>query len=82
VPGAGAVGVDDASVEVVDPARVPAIEGVKVRPLDPAKRARELEEALPRPPDGPENLDFERWDAGPAEVAGGRSGDGRPDRVP
>jgi hypothetical protein len=59
VPGTGAVGVDDASVEVVDLARVPAIDGVKVRPLDPAKRARELKEALPSTPDRPENLDFE-----------------------
>jgi hypothetical protein len=60
MPGAGTVGVDDASLEVVDPAEVPATEGVTVRPLDPAKRARELKESLPRTPDRPENLDFER----------------------
>ena len=59
-PWAGRVGVDDAGLEVVDPAKVPAIEGVKVRPLDPAKRARELKEALPSAPDRPENLYFER----------------------
>jgi hypothetical protein len=60
VPGAGTVGVDDASLEVVDPAKVPATAGATVRPLDPAKRARELKEALPSTPDRPENLDFER----------------------
>jgi hypothetical protein len=59
-PRTGTFGVDDASLEVVDPAEVPATEGVTVRPLDPAKRARELKEALPRTPDRPENLDFER----------------------
>jgi hypothetical protein len=59
-PGAGTLGVDDASLEVVDPAAVPATEGATVRPLDPAKRAGELKEALPRTPDRPENLDFER----------------------
>ena len=58
--GAGTLGVDDASLEVVDPAKVPATEGVTVRPDDPAKRARELKEALPRTPDRPENLDFEQ----------------------
>ena len=59
-PGAGTLGVDDASLEVVDPAKVPATEGVNVRPDDPAKRARELKESLPSTPDRPENLDFER----------------------
>jgi hypothetical protein len=59
-PGAGTLGVDDASLEVVDPAEVPATEGATVRPLDPAKRARELKESLPSTPDRPENLDFER----------------------
>ncbi len=54
------LGVDDASLEVVDPAKVPATEGATVRPLDPAKRARELKESLPSTPDRPENLDFER----------------------
>jgi hypothetical protein len=60
VPGAGTLGVDDVSLEVVDPAKVPATEGATVRPLDPVKRARELAEALPKTPDRPENLDFER----------------------
>jgi hypothetical protein len=60
VPEAGTVGVDDASLKVVAPAKVLASERVKVRPLDPAKRARELKEALPSTPDRPENLDFER----------------------
>jgi hypothetical protein len=59
-PGAGTIGVDDASLEVVDPAEFPATEGVTVRPLDPAKRARELKESLPSTLDRPENLDFER----------------------
>ena len=59
-PGAGTLGVNDASLEVVDPAEVPATEGVTVRPLDPAKRARELKESLPSTPDRLENLDFER----------------------
>ncbi len=59
-PGAGTLGVDDASLEVVDPAKVAATEGVRTRPDDPAKRARELKEALPSTPDRPENLDFER----------------------
>jgi hypothetical protein len=35
-PGAGTLGFDDASLEVVDPAEVPATEGVTVLPLDPA----------------------------------------------
>ncbi len=60
VPGAGTLGVDDASLEVVDPAKVPATEGVTIRPDDPVKRVRELKEALPRTPDRPQNLDFER----------------------
>ena len=59
-PGAGTLGVDDACLEVVDPAEVPTTEGVTIRPLDPAKRARELKESLPSTPDRPENLDFER----------------------
>ena len=59
-PGAGTLGVDDARLEVVDPAQVPATEGVRIRPDDPAKRARELKEALPRTPERPENLNFER----------------------
>jgi hypothetical protein len=59
-PGAGTLDVDDASLEVVNPAEVQATEGSMVRPLDPAKRARELAEALPKTPDQPENLDFER----------------------
>jgi hypothetical protein len=59
-PGAGTLGVDDASLEVVDPAKVPPTEGATVRPLDPAKRARELKESLPSTPDRPHNLDFER----------------------
>jgi hypothetical protein len=58
--GAGTLGVDDASLEVVDPAKIPATEGVKVVRRDPAQRARELEETLPRTPDRPANLDFER----------------------
>ena len=80
--GAGTLGVDDASLEVVDPAKVPATEGATVQPLDPAKRARKLKESLPSTPDRPENLDFERQAAGPAAGAGGRAGEGRPDRVP
>jgi hypothetical protein len=59
-PGAGKIGVDDASLEVVDPAKVPTTEGVRIRSDDPAKRARELKEALPTTPDRPENLNFER----------------------
>jgi hypothetical protein len=59
-PGAVTLGVDDASLEVVDPAEVPATEGVRIRSDDPAKRARDLKEALPSTPDRPENLDFER----------------------
>lgn len=59
-PGAGTLAVDDATLEVVDPADVPRTEGATVRPLDPAKRARELKESLPKTPDRPENLDFER----------------------
>jgi hypothetical protein len=59
-PGAGTLGVDDASLEVVDPAEVPATEGVMVRPVETARRAREPAEALPKTPDRPENLDFER----------------------
>jgi hypothetical protein len=60
VPGAGTVGADDASLEVVAPAKVPATEGVQVRPVDSAKQARELLEVLPKTPDRSENLDFER----------------------
>jgi hypothetical protein len=36
--GAGTLGADDASLEVVNPAEVPATEGVTALPLDPAKR--------------------------------------------
>jgi hypothetical protein len=80
-PGAGTLRVDDASLEVVDPAKVPATEGVTIRSLDPVKRARELKESLPSTPDRPENLDFERQQVGPAAGAGGRAGDRRPDRA-
>ena len=58
--GAGTLGVDDASLEVVDPAKVPATEGVRIRADDPVKRVRELKEALPGTPDRPQDLDFER----------------------
>jgi hypothetical protein len=59
-PGAGTLGVDDASLEDVDPAEVPAAEGVTVLPLDPANRAREQKKSLLRTTDRPENLGFER----------------------
>ena len=58
--GAGTLGVDDVSVEVVDPAKIavsPESETVKVAR---EKRSRELAEAYPKLPEKPENLDFER----------------------
>jgi hypothetical protein len=58
--GAGTLGVDDASLEIVDPAKVP----VTAKPGDsrpnPEQRARELAEAYKTLSDRPENLDFER----------------------
>ena len=58
--GAGSVGVDDASVEVVDPAKVPLTPKSEVAQPNLEKRARELAEALSKMPDRPQNLDFER----------------------
>ncbi len=77
-PGAGTLGVDDASLEVVDPARVPATERATVQPLDPVKRAREL-----RSP-SPARLTGRRTSTSNGKRPGwrGRARDGRPDRVP
>jgi hypothetical protein len=58
--GAGSVDVDDASLEVVDPAKVPVTPKSEVAQPNPEKRARELAEALSKMPDRPQNLDFER----------------------
>jgi hypothetical protein len=58
--GAGSVGVDDASLEVVDPAKVPLTPKSEVAQPNPEKRARELAEALSKIPDRPQNLDFDR----------------------
>jgi hypothetical protein len=58
--GAGMLGVDDASLEVVDPAKVPLTARSEGSRPDPEKQARELAEALAKMPDRPENLDFER----------------------
>jgi hypothetical protein len=59
-PGAGTLGVDDASLEVVDPAKVSLTPKSEVAQPNPEKRARELAEALSKLPDRPQNLDFER----------------------
>jgi len=58
--GAGSAGVDDASLEVVDPAKVPLTPTSKVALPNPEKRARDLAEVLSKMPDRPQNLDFER----------------------
>ncbi len=50
--GAGTLGVDDASLEVVDPARVRLTPKSEVSRTDPEKRARELAEALAKMPTG------------------------------
>ena len=59
--GAGSVGVDDASLEVVDPAKVPLTPKSEVAQPNP-ESAREMAEALSKMPDRPQNLDFEHRD--------------------
>ena len=58
--GAGSAGFDDASLEVVDPAKVPLTPKSEAAQPNPEKRAREQAEALPKLPDRPQNLDFEQ----------------------
>jgi hypothetical protein len=58
--GAGKLGVDDASLEIVDPSQVPLTTDSEVVRAGKEKRSRELAEAYPKLPDRPENLDFER----------------------
>ena len=58
--GAGNAGVDDASLEVVDPAKVPLTPKSVVALPKPEKLARELAEVLSKMPDRPQNLDFDR----------------------
>ena len=69
--GAGSVDVDDASLEVVDPAKVPLTPKSEVAQPNPEKRARELAEALSKMPDRPQNLDFEREDRRTIPIAAG-----------
>jgi hypothetical protein len=58
--GAGTFGVDDISVEIVDPAKVAVTSESETIKATRAKRVRELAEADPKRPTQPENLDFER----------------------
>jgi hypothetical protein len=58
--GVGMLGVDDASIEIVDPSKVPLTTESERRLAEREKRARELKEALAKLPDRPENLDFEQ----------------------
>ena len=58
--GAGKLGVDDASLEIVDPSQVPLTTDSEVVRAGKEKRSRELAEAYPKLPVRPENLDFER----------------------
>jgi len=58
--GVGTLGVDDASVEIVDPAKVAVSPEWELERAAQEKRSRELAEAYPKLPDRPENLDFER----------------------
>jgi hypothetical protein len=55
--GVGTLGVDDASLEVVDPSKTVRLPETQARLV---KRARELAEALGKIPDRPQILDFER----------------------
>ncbi len=58
--GAGTLGVDDVSIEIADPARVPLTPKPEIRRADTDRRASELAEALAETPARPQNLDFER----------------------
>jgi hypothetical protein len=58
--GVGTVGVDDASVEIVDPAKVALSPESEREKAAQEKRARELAESYPKLSDRPENLNFER----------------------
>jgi hypothetical protein len=58
--GLGTLGVDDVSIDVVDPAKMPVTPKTEMRRDDSDKRARELADALAKLPDRPLNLDFER----------------------
>jgi hypothetical protein len=58
--GRGTLGVDDASLEVVDPAKVPVTPESEVAKANREKRLREEPEAIAKLPDRPEDMDFER----------------------
>jgi hypothetical protein len=58
--GAGTLGVDDVSVEIVDPAKVAVCPEWASVMAAQEKRARALSETYPKLPGRPENLDFER----------------------
>jgi hypothetical protein len=58
--GLGTLGVDDVSIDVVDPAKMPVTPKTEMRRDDSDKRARELADAIAKLPDRPVNLDFER----------------------
>ena len=57
--GFGTLGVDDASLEIVEPAKVPVTGRSDAYRANLEKRARELTEAYAKLPDRPQNLDFE-----------------------
>ena len=58
--GTGCLGVDDATIEVVDPSRVPLTTDSEVVRAEMEKRLQVLKESLPGLPGLPQNLDFER----------------------
>ena len=58
--GPGTLGVDDVSLEVVDPAKVALTPESDRDKAAREKRTRELAETYPKLPEGPANLDFER----------------------
>jgi hypothetical protein len=58
--GRGTLGVDDASLEVVDPAKVPVTPESELAKANREKRLREEPEAIAKLRDRPEDMDFER----------------------
>jgi hypothetical protein len=58
--GSGILGVDDASLEVVDPAKVPVTQKSELAEVDREKRLHEEAESIAKLPGRPENMDFER----------------------
>lgn len=56
----GNLGVDDASLEIVDPAKEPIMQESEIVTTAREKHLRERAEAIAKMPDRPVNMDFER----------------------